>query len=277
MEPKVSANYPFGCVALALTGITAMTGHAETSRTAPPDMLLRPALRSFEVTTGTQQLTGPYSSWHHLTVHGVLEQDNHVLQAELSNKNEYRTNGTFLGLTDTVTLDDSRFASLSVGVGDGAFYLPRYRLDGFFYKKWLPEKNFISSLGVGYYDAPDGHVDLSISLGGAWYFELPLVLEGGVRFNRSNPGGVMTHQQFVATNYNPDPRNTLSARVAWGSEGYLPLALGTSLVNFNSQEASLAWRYRINQNWGASISINHYRNPTYERSGVDIGLSRHFD
>jgi len=271
------ANSPLCCVPLGLIGLTVMTAHAETSQTAPPDWLLRPGLGSFDVTTGTQQLTGPYSAWHHVTLHGVLERNNHVLQAELSSKNEYDTSGTFLGLTDTVTLDDSRFASLSVGVGDGAFYLPRYRVDGFLYKKWLPEKNFISSLGAGYYSAPDGHVDLSISLGGAWYFDRPLVLEGGVRFNRSNPGGVMTHQQFFAASYQPDPRNTFAARVAWGSEGYLPLAMNTSLVNFNSQEGSLAWRYRINQNWGASISINHYRNPTYERSGVDIGLSRHFD
>ncbi|MDY7575214.1 YaiO family outer membrane beta-barrel protein [Actimicrobium sp. CCI2.3] len=270
-------NYSLGCVALALTGLTALTVHAETSRTDPPDWLLHPALRSFEVTTGTQHLTGPYSSWHHVTLHGVMEQEDHVLQGELSSKNEYDTSGTFLGLTDTITIDNNRFASLSIGVGDGAFYLPRYRLDGFLYNKWLPEKNFVSALGVGYYDAPDGHVDTSISLGGAWYFEQPLVLEGGVRFNRSNPGGVMTHQQFIAASYNPDPRNAWSARVAWGSEGYLPLALGNSLVNFNSQEASLAWRRQINQNWGASISINHYRNPTYERSGVDIGLSRHFD
>ncbi|MFT5532061.1 MAG: YaiO family outer membrane protein [Burkholderiaceae bacterium] len=254
-----------------------MTGNADASQTAPPDVLLRPALRSLEVTTGTQHLTGPYSAWHHLTVRGLVEQDNHVLQGELSSKNEYDTSGTFVGLTDTVTLDDRRFASLSVGIGDGAFYLPRYRLDGFLYQKWLAEKNFISSLGVGYYDAPDGHVDLSLSLGAAWYFAQPLILEAGIRFNRSSPGGVMTRQQFVAASYNPDPRNALSARMAWGSEGYLPLTPDTSLVNFNSQEASLAWRYRINQHWGTSVSINHYRNPTYERSGVDIGLSRHFD
>ncbi len=273
----MTANHPFSCAVLVLIGLTALTAQAETSQTAPPDGLLRPALRSFEITTGTQQLTGPYSSWRHQTVHGVLEQGDHVLQGELSNKNEYDTGGTFLGLTDTVTLDDNKFASLSVGVGDGAFYLPRYRLDGFLYNKWLPKQNFVSSLGVGYYDAPDGHVDLSISLGGAWYFEQPIVLEGGVRFNRSNPGGVMTHQQFIAASYNPDSRNAWSARVAWGSEGYLPVALNTNLVNFNSQEASLAWHRRINQNWGASISINHYRNPTFERSGVDIGLSRHFD
>lgn len=266
-----------GCIAVAMAGLLALPGQAETNQTDPPDVLLRPALRSFEVTTGTQQLTSGYSSWHHLTVRGVLQQGDHVLQGELSGKKEYDTSGTFVGLTDTVTFDDRWFASASIGLGDGAFYLPRYRVDGFLYKKWLPEKNFVSSLGLGYYDAPDGHVDRSLSLGGAWYFEQPLVVEAGVRFNRSSPGGVMTRQQFVAASYDPDPRNALSARVAWGSEGYLPLTPDTRLVNFNSQEASLAWRRRIDQHWGASISINHYRNPSYERSGVDIGLSRHFD
>jgi YaiO family outer membrane protein len=271
------ANHYRTCLAIALLGVVALSAHAETDQTAPPDALLRPALRAVEVTTGTQQLTGGFSSWRHLTVRGVLEQGNHLLQGELSSKREYDTGGTFAGLTDTITLDDRWFASASLGLGDGAFYLPRYRVDGFLYKKWLPEKNFISSIGLGYYDAPDGHVDRSLSLGGAWYFEQPLVLEAGVRFNRSSPGAVITRQQFIATSYTPDPSNALSARVAWGNEGYLPLTPDTSLVNFNSQEASLAWRRRINQNWGASISINHYRNPTYERSGIDIGLSRHFD
>ncbi|GAA4028264.1 YaiO family outer membrane beta-barrel protein [Actimicrobium antarcticum] len=269
----------FQMIGLLLSAVTILVApaHAETNQTAPPDILLRTPVRNVEVTTGTQQLTGGYSAWRNLTVRGVLEKDNQVFQGEISSKREYDTSGVFFGLTDTVTINDDWFTSASIGAGDGAFYLPRIRLDGFLYKKWLPKKNFITSIGLGYYNAPDGHVDRSLSLGGAYYFAQPLVVEAGVRFNRSSPGSVYTRQQYIATNYSPDNRNTWSGRVAWGSEGYLPLAANTNLVDFNSQEASLSWRHRLDRHWGISISVNHYRNPTYERSGADIGFSRQFD
>lgn len=268
-------RFPAFIFALALT--LPMTGQAATDATNPPDVLLRTPVRSIDVTTGYQHLTGGFSSWRQLTVHGVYESDRHVFQGELSHKREFDTTGNFLGLTDTYTINDDWFTTGSVGFGDGAFYLPRVRFDGFIYRKFLPKKNFVGSLGVGYYDAPDGHIDRSVALGGAYYFEQPVVVEAGIRFNRSNPGRVNTHQQFVAANYSPDTQNALSARFAWGSEGYVPLAAKTSMVGFNSTDASVAWRHRLDKHWGFSISANRYRNPSYARSGVDVGITRQFD
>ena len=254
-----------------------MATSAASDATNPPDVLLRAPVRSLDVTTGFQHLTGGLAPWHQITLHGVYEKDSNVFQGELSHKREFDTTGNFLGLTDTYTIDSDWFTSGSIGFGDGAFYLPKIRFDGFLYRKWLPKKNFISSIGVGYYDAPDGHIDRSIALGGAYYFSQPWVLEGGVRFNRSNPGHINSHQQFVAVNFTPNPQNSLSARYAWGSEGYVPLAAKTSMVGFNSTDASISWRHRLNTQWGFSVSANRYRNPTYQRSGIDVGLMRQFD
>lgn len=261
----------------ALATMLPLASQAASDATNPPDVLLRTPTRSIDVSTGYQHLTGGYSSWRQLTVHGVFESDRNVFQGELSHKREFNTNGNFLGLTDTYTINDDWFTSGSVGFGDGAFYLPRVRFDGFVYRKFLPKKNFVGSLGVGYYDAPDGHIDRSVALGGAFYFDQPWVVEGGIRFNRSNPGGVNTHQQFVAANYRPNAQNALSARFAWGSEGYVPLAANTSMVGFNSTDASVSWRHRLDKLWGFSVSANRYRNPSYARSGVDIGITRQFD
>jgi YaiO family outer membrane protein len=255
----------------------AAAAQAESADTAPPDTLVRQSVRSLDVSSGAQHLTGGFASWRHLTVRGVTETGPHVLQGELSAKREFDTNGNFFGLTDTWSINDDWFTTNSIGAGDGAFYLPRYRYDGLLYRKWLPQKNLVSAFGLGYYRAPDGHIDRSVSVGGAWYFARPVVLEVGLRFNRSSPGDVNTHQQFVALSYNPDPANALAARVAWGSEGYQALTENTSLVNFDSKEASLTWRFRLSPRWGLNAGLNHYRNPTYERSGVDIGLTHQFD
>lgn len=268
---------PVSASICAIAFMLPLTSQAASEPTNPPDVLMRAPTRSIDVTTGYQQLTGGFSSWRQLTVHGVYESDRHVIQGELSHKREFDTTGNFLGLTDTYTINDDWFTSGSVGFGDGAFYLPRVRFDGFIYRKFLPKKNFVGSLGIGYYDAPDGHIDRSVALGGAYYFEQPWVVEGGIRFNRSSPGSVNTHQQFVAANYNPDTQNTLSARFAWGSEGYVPLAVKTSIVGFNSTDASVSWRHRLDKDWGFSVSANRYRNPSYSRSGVDVGVTRQFD
>ena len=276
--PRLLArSLPDAAVVAMLIGVTPFASHAATNTTTPPDVLLRTPTRSLDVSTGYQHLTGGFSSWRQLTIHGIYEKDRHVFQGELSNKREFNTSGNFLGLTDTYTINDDWFTSGSFGFGDGAFYLPRVRFDGFLHRKWLPKRNFVSSLGVGYYDAPDGHIDRSVALGGAYYFDQPWVVEGGVRFNTSNPGSVHTHQQFIATNFSPDQQNSFSARFAWGSEGYVPLAVKTSIVGFNSKDASVSWRHRLDKHWGLSLSANHYQNPSYSRNGVDVGVTHQFD
>lgn len=254
-----------------------LASQAASDTTNPPDVLLRTPARSIDVTTGYQHLTGGLAPWRQVTVHGVYESGSHVFQGELSNKREFDTVGNFLGVTDTYSINSDWFTSGSIGFGDGAFYLPKVRFDGFLYKKWLPKKNFVSSIGIGYYDAPDGHVDRSIAFGGAYYFDQPWVVEGGVRFNRSNPGQINSHQQFIAVNFTPDQQNSLSARYAWGSEGYVPLAAKTSIVGFNSTDASVSWRRKLNKQWGFLVSANRYRNPNYQRSGIDLGVTRQFD
>ena len=278
--PFPIALAPRKCVPVSICAIALMlplATLAASDATNPPDVIMRAPTRSLDITTGYQHLTGGFSPWRQLTVHGVYESDRHVFQGELSHKREFDTSGNFVGLTDTYTINDDWFTSGSVGFGDGAFYLPRARFDGFIYRKLLPKKNFVASLGIGYYDAPDGHIDRSVAIGGAYYFEQPWVVEGGVRFNRSNPGHVNTHQQFIAANYTPDPQNALSARYAWGSEGYVPLAAKSSMVGFNSTDASVSWRHRLDKRWGFSISANRYRNPSYARSGIDVGVTRQFD
>ena len=251
--------------------------HAEGQQTAPPDVLMRTPTRSLEVIAGTQQLTDNFSNWRTLTLHGIYENGDHVFQGELSAKREFDMNGRFFGFTDTYTINSDWFTTASVGFGDGAFYLPRYRVDGFLYRKWLAKKNLVSSIGAGYYSAPDGHIDRSFSVGGAYYFEQPVVTEMGVRFNRSSPGGVNSHQQFVALSWNPGPTDTLTARVAWGSEGYAPLTESASLVGFQSHEQSVGWRHMLERNWGVSLAANRYSNPSYKRHGIDVGIQHQFD
>jgi YaiO family outer membrane protein len=199
-----------------------------------------------------------------------------VLQAEASILHRFNQDGVFIGLSDTYTFNEDWYGSIAVGAGDGAFYLPRYRVDAMLYRKFLPNRNLVGNVGVGSYKAPDGHSDRSVSLGAAYYFESPWIIEGGVRMNSSNPGSVQTQQQFVALTYGRVKQDLVTARYTWGGEGYLATGPNTQLVNFDSREASLVWRHWLNARTGVLLGANRYTNPLYVRSGLNIGIFHNF-
>lgn len=243
---------------------------------APPVQASDDATRSLELSAGGQSLSAGFSNWRDLTLRGSYGVPRHLFQGEVSLNRRFDQNGAFAGVSDTYTFNEDWFGSVALGVGDGAFYLPRYRVDAALYKKWLADRSLVSSVGVGYYDAPDGHTDRSLSLGAAYYFASPWIVEGGVRFNRSNPGSVRTQQQFVAVTYGRHKQDLVTARYGWGSEGYQTIAANTQLVNFDSREASVAWRHWFDAHTGVLVNANRYTNPSYRRSGINVGIFHDF-
>ncbi|MGQ2980393.1 MAG: YaiO family outer membrane beta-barrel protein [Polaromonas sp.] len=243
---------------------------------APPAAEGAPPQRSLELSAGAQRLTGGFGNWRDLTLRGTYGAGAHVLQGELSQHHRFGQSGTFVGVSDTYTFNPDWHASVAIGAGDGAFYLPKARIDATLYRKFLPGRNLVGSVGVGYYDAPTGYTDRSVSLGAAYYFEAPWIVEGGVRFNTSNPGSVKSQQQFVALTWGRNKQDLVTGRYGWGSEGYLAVAAGAQLVNFNSREASLSWRHWLTPSTGVLVGANRYTNPSYRRSGVNVGIFHDF-
>lgn len=240
---------------------------------APADA---PMQRNLELSATGQNLSGGFGNWRDVTLRGTYGLPSHVLQGELSQNHRFGVDGTFVGLSDTYTFNEDWFGSVAVGAGDGAFYLPKFRVDATLYRKFLPGRNLVGSVGVGYYDAPTGYTDRSVSLGAAYYFEAPWIVEGGVRMNTSNPGSVKSQQQFVALTYGRPKQNLVTGRYGWGTEGYLAVAAGAQLVNFDSREASLTWRHWLNPSTGVLVGVNRYTNPSYRRSGATVGIFHDF-
>lgn len=232
--------------------------------------------RSLELSTGVQNLSGGFSNWRDVTLRGAYGLNNHLLQGEVSLNRRFDQNGVFVGLSDTATFNEDYYASIALGFGDGAFYLPRYRVDATLYKKWLADRRLVTSVGWSYYKAPDGHSDNGISLGLVYYFSSPWIAEGGIRFNSSNPGAIRTQQQFVALTYGSVKQDLVTARYAWGGEGYQTIATNAQILDFKSREASLSWRHWLNPSTGVVVSANRYVNPTYIRSGLNIGVFHAF-
>lgn len=233
-------------------------------------------IRSLQLDASHQNLTGGYSNWRDLTLKGAYGMGPSLFQGELSAQRRFDKDGVFIGVSDTYTFNEDLYASLALGAGDGAFFLPRYRVDATLYRKLLADRRLVSSVGLGYYSAPDGHIDRSLALDLVYYFDAPWIAEGGVRFNSSSPGSIRTHQQFVAVTYGHVKQDIVTARYGWGGEGYLALASNAQLVNFKSREATLNWKHWLNPRGGVILGVNTYTNPLYKRTGFSVGVFHDF-
>lgn len=286
MFKQVFSKLPFLLASVAglacSGGAMAQTANQGLIQTAPVMVPAAPALsdddmqRSLELSTGFQNLSAGFGSWSDVTVKGTYGLPSHVLQAELSLNRRFNKDGAFVGVSDTYTINDDWYASLSGGFGDGAFYLPRYRVDATIYRKWLPQKNLVTSIGLSKYKAPDGHADNSLALGLVYYFDAPWVAELGLRANSSTPGAIKTQQQFLALTYGRVKETLITVRHAWGNEGYQTIATNAQLVNFASKESSISWRQWFAPRTGLILGANRYSSPFYVRSGLNVGIFHDF-
>lgn len=286
MFERTFSTYSFLLSSLAgvacCSPVMAQTANQGLIQTAPSMVPTAPAVsesdmqRSIELSAGYQNLTAGLGNWRDLTLKGTYGLPSHLLQGEISTMRRFNQNGVFVGLSDTYTFNEDWYGSVAVGFGDGAFYLPKYRVNATLYKKWLPQRNLVTSIGVGKYKAPDGHVDNSLALGVVYYFDAPWVAEFGLTANSSNPGAIKTQQQFLALTYGRAKENLVTVRHAWGSEGYQTIATNAQLVNFSSKESSISWRHWFAPRTGVSLSANRYTNPSYIRSGMNVGIFHDF-
>jgi len=274
-------------IAVLLLGFAACVGAQVTGPTQAPQLALEPvppppaqpgspAVLRVDPYASHQDLTGGFSDWREAGVRLEREAAGRLLRAELASTRRFDESGAFAGVGAVFDINADWYAGISAGAGDGASYLPRVRVDGFLNRKLLEARNLVASLGAGYYRAPDGHVDRSLTLGAIYYFQFPLVLQAELRFNRSSPGDVRTNRRTVAATWGRADATQFVARHGWGGEGYQALGPGASLVNFDSRETSLAVRHRFSRRWGVAIALERYRNPIYQRRGVTASLLAEF-
>ena len=282
--------FNFRASTITLGAITAMALALPTHAQTPP-LKPSPLMESFstgmapesatqpgrtptnlQIYTSAHRLTGGQQNWKEIGVRGSHTTGAHVVYGEAASMRRFGESGVFVGLGDTYTFNPDWFGSVAVGAGDGASYLPTVRVDGFINRKLLVDRNLIASLGLGYYRAPDRHSDRNISLGATYYFSEPLILQGEVRFNNSRPGSVTTRQQFLALTWGRNGATQLTARHAWGREGYQTIGNGDVLVDFSSHQSSLNLRHWLGADWGIAAGVERYHNPYYNRTGATLAL-----
>jgi YaiO family outer membrane protein len=219
-----------------------------------------------------RQLTNGYGNWSGGYATGVLTTGRNVWNAEINGQHEFGDAGAYLAAGDTFTFNPSWYASLTVGSSAGGFFWPRFRADAFVNRKSGGRKQFVTTLGYGYFASKDVHRDQSVFVGTIYYFQGPWIIEDGVRLNMSNPGVVFSPSGFVAVTEGRDKHHYVTVNAGLGREGYQLVGPTTVLTRFPSQNVTITWRQWVARSWGFNFVADYYHNPSYERGGGSLGF-----
>lgn len=236
-----------------------------------------PATGFIEAGAGHHGLSQGYGDWSIYYLRAVAHASTDtVWNADMTRQREFGDEGTYFSLGATHTINPDWHTFLSAGGSSGGSFLPRFRADAFLSRKWLSTRRLVTTLGAGYYKAKDAHRDQSVFLGATYYFPTPWIVEGGVRWNESNPNSVVSRSQFFAVTQGREKDHYLTLRVGGGNEAYQPIGSSAALVDFPSDSVSLGWRQWLRDDWGLNVLAERYTNPSYRRTGITLGTFKHF-
>jgi YaiO family outer membrane protein len=223
-----------------------------------------------------RQLTNGFGDWSGGYARGVIATGKNTLTAEINGQHEFGDGGVYLAAGDTYNFSSNWYASVTLGSSVGGFFWPRFRADTFLNRKWRARKQFITTLGYGYYASKDVHRDQSVFFGTTYYFPGPWIVEDGVRFNVSNPGAVFSPAGFVALTEGRNKQHYVTVNAGFGQEAYQLVGPTTALTRFPSQNVTITWRQWTGKSWGFNLIADYYHNPFYERGGGSLGLFKEF-
>jgi YaiO family outer membrane protein len=121
--------------------------------------------------------------------------------------------------------------------------------------------------------------DWRAQIGGAYYFEYPVVLQAGLMWTHASPGNILARTQYIAATQGHDKEHFISLRYEWGREGYEVIGPPTDVapafnvaVDFPEHTATGTWRQWIGPNWGLNFNIEQHQEPAYHRIGGTVGV-----
>jgi len=229
-----------------------------------------------EVGSGYRQLTNGFGDWSGGYARAVFATGRNIWNAEVNGQHEFGGGGVYLAAGDTYNFNSDWYASLTLGSSVGGFFWPRFRADAFVNRKWSGRKQFITTLGYGYYASKDVHRDQSVFIGTVYYFRGPWIIEDGVRFNVSTPGVVFSPAGFAAVTQGRNKHHYVTVNAGFGQEAYQIVGPTTVLTRFPSQNITTTWRQWTGKTWGFNLVGDYYHSPFYERGGGSFGFFKEF-
>lgn len=195
-----------------------------------------------------------------------------VLLLDLLGERKFGATGGVAAAAYTAVLSPDWYVAQTLAAGHGGPNWANFRTDTQLSRKWLSQRQLVSS--VAFYRAwfDNDRSDTGLRLSMAWYLDLPAVLEAGVIVNVSQPGSVNSRMPYASVTVGREGQQYLSLRVSSGSEAYQAIGSQAQLVDFHSSSVALGWRRWIGPQWGLTAQAERYRNPSYQRHTLGLGL-----
>jgi YaiO family outer membrane protein len=219
------------------------------------------------------ELTSPQPNWTDAYVRGVINLTPlNSLSLEANRQARFGDSGYFGSLGVTHSFSPNFYTNAYVGSSLGGFFLPKFRVDAFGNYKLLSRKQWVANFGVGYDKAKTPNSAMRYMIGSTYYFEWPIIVQGGFTFTHANPGGVLATTYNLAITQGREKGHYITFRAEMGREAYEVVAANNALVDFPIHIYSGNWRQWVGMNWGFNFNFEREVTTYYNRNGATLGL-----
>ncbi|HUO16410.1 MAG TPA: YaiO family outer membrane beta-barrel protein [Verrucomicrobiae bacterium] len=232
-----------------------------------------------EVGGSHSNLSGGYSNWNDQYLRGVLSGGKNTFNYEFTHEARFGDSGYFGTLGLTRTFSSNWYGEFSAGASVGGFFLNRYSVGAILNRKLLKEKELVVNGGFGFDQSKTVNYDERFQAGAAYYFHIPVVLQGGFLWTHTSPGNIFARTQYIAINEGYNKEHYFSLRYEYGREGYEvigpPVDSSPSynvVFDFPEHTITGTWRQWIGPNWGVNLNIEQHQETSYHRWGGTLGV-----
>lgn len=262
---------PF-CLAQTVSQIDMQTDAEAAGAMAP--VPAAPAAAKKEVSVGIyhQRVSDGYGDWtgQHVQWRGALSRADELI-VTLEHAERFHETGNLLSAQWLRDLSDRWQAVFALTGTSGGTFWPASQFSAGLYSRLLADRNLVLGGRLARHVSRNDYRDEIAEVSAAWYTSRGWVFQGGLRRNRSSPGGVETSRIFGALSYFAGDKMEVSLSGSSGREGYQQ-GIGDVRVDFHSKEIALFLRYKFSPNLALDTRAVHYSNPFYKRDGLGMAL-----
>ncbi len=260
-----------GLLFAALLGCSGLVSAQSADPVAAAGADTAPRLRpSVELTTEFAHLTRGYGQARTQAVKYIQGTAIGNLDVSATHQSRFGESGNYLSAQLTRDLSERSYFSLALGGGTSVLW-PVWRGDAHYYQKLGADKNTVLGLGFMYARNRQQRDDRGV-LASLTFYREGWVAEAGLRANRNNPGRVRSGNQYVAATWGSEQAQTLTVRAETAQEAYQLIGGNEELVDFNSRNMSVEWRYWWKPGQSLILGGKVYRNPFYKQTDLKLGV-----
>lgn len=225
-----------------------------------------------EVSFDHSALNGGNPSWNDGYIRASISGGKNTFAGEASRQSRFGDTGWFGNLGWTRVLGENWYGSLWFGASAGGVFLPKYRADAFLYRKFLSHQQLVIGAGAGYDKSKLVNYAYRNTADILYYFNWPLIAEGGVTWTRSQPDGTLARTQFLSLTEGREKEHYITARAEIGREAYEILGPAGEFFDFPVHNYSLSYRQWLGANWGLNFAFQRDVNRYYQRNGGSLAF-----